>query len=144
MAMSCSGKIYILTDNPDEVMDQIPDYADTPSIWINDEVEEMRPLYAGGRITAAIALTYSPLMLFPTEKDVTSRVFGDRNIKRSPDEVRKVAAALAMQKQMAAKNAKAIMAGAFDLPGSNNATEKRALGCTNANREENPDLDYFG
>ncbi|OAL43396.1 hypothetical protein IQ07DRAFT_593172 [Pyrenochaeta sp. DS3sAY3a] len=144
MAMSCRGTIYILTDNPYDVMKPLPEYATTPSIWIYDEVDEMRALYAQGSITDVKAIIYTPFMINPSVMDVTDIVFGNgRKVKRSVDDDLQMKIALSMQKKFAAQTAEMIMSGEIEMP-TLDGIQKRTPWCTNSYLQENPYLDYFG
>jgi hypothetical protein len=142
-ASSCKGTVWILTGNPANVMKQLPEYASTPSIWIEDEVDEMKALYASGVITKVIAIRFNQLMLGMTTSDVTGLVFGNRNARRTPEEEQKMVETIARQKRDAAEKAKAIMAGEVDIHASNES-DKRDLFCTESYKQEDPSLDYFG
>jgi hypothetical protein len=142
-ASSCKGTVWVMTDSPSAVMKQIPEYASTPSIWLEDEVPELKELYKAGIITDVRAIVYGRNMFSPPSRDVTDLVFGSRTAKRTPEEDRKMAEAIVRQKQVAAEKAIAIMAGEWNER-AENGTDKRALFCTDSYLQENPDADYFG
>jgi hypothetical protein len=112
----------------------------TPSIWIDDELVELKKLYDNGRLKKAIAIQYSD----KSEHDVTEELFISASLKeRSLREKRELRVNAIMLKERMAMKAELVMSGEHDRLMAE-SLEKRNLLCSEAWREQGFREDWFG
>ncbi|KAH7392281.1 hypothetical protein DE146DRAFT_758008 [Phaeosphaeria sp. MPI-PUGE-AT-0046c] len=130
MAMTCTGEVFVMIDNPDDIVRQQPGVQ--PSIWLTHELPTLQDLFRMGDIFKLTAITFATKKM----SDITY-VLRDR-VARDFEWDDELARAIKEKKLELLRTGQ----------GSNNATlehtEEKRSSCGSAAVSEPPGVDIFG
>jgi hypothetical protein len=142
-AMTCWGDVYILSENPSTINQQVP--GERPSIWLSHELPQLQRLYREQIVTKLIAVTGHPGAWTGGQVDVTHLLgeqIPDSPSKRDAEDTteftKSVARALMEQRK------KLLDAGIRPRNISETLDRLNKRACTSSSDSENPRGDYFG
>lgn len=140
MAMTCSGNVYILSEDTSTIPNQIP--GERPSIWLTHELPTLQELYAQGTVKKLIAIT-GTVNAWTGSEDVTRYL---RPSKRSapppPTELTKKVAKAIMEKRAELIRSGYSLTNFTEEYADHHKLQKRI--CGGAAKWEDPNMDYFG
>ena len=132
MALTCTGEVFILIDNPTDVPVQQPD--PYPSIWLSHELPALQGLYETGVVTKLTAIRFSDKQRFDRTIDL------QRRVPRGIDWDEPIA------KAVKAKKLELLRSGFYNNMTEENIAklQRRDGPCGSAADQEAPGLSYFG
>ena len=165
MAKTCTGEVFVMLDNKKMLLKQYVHARDTPSIWLYDELPELKNLYNQGIVTKLTVIRAGDQRRFdrtgyafrnePEPSDASEDDAGappsDENMRlvrsvpeNDGDETEVAATAIRIAEALKKKQAELILTGGMEMAKSEMYNlQKRGI-CSTVDDQENPGMDWFG
>ncbi|CAN9277273.1 unnamed protein product [Alternaria sp. RS040] len=165
MAKTCSGEVFVMLDNKKMLLKQYAHASDTPSIWLYDELPELKNLYNQGVVTKLTVIRVGDLKrfgrtgyAFRNEPEPSDASEGDAGAPPSDENSRRVrllpgdyeseeeitAMAITIAEALKRKEAELILTGGMEKAKSEMYNLQKRGVCTSAADQETPGMDWFG
>ncbi|KAH7382373.1 hypothetical protein DE146DRAFT_668618 [Phaeosphaeria sp. MPI-PUGE-AT-0046c] len=150
MALTCSGEVFVMTEHPDDLYYQ-PPHPQVESIWLTHELPALQRLYKQGVVTKLTAISASQPggdrteIIVEMDKskwiDATKYLSG-RSVRRGFEWTEELVQTMKMAQKRREDEERRF--NSTTDPEFAREHQKRWGFCSSAQRQENPNLDYFG